>query len=1839
MSDPGFEEMFGDKDNFSSSPPTPADPYREEQKREAEQERVAYNKERSSQVLAFATSNPFSRMDGIGNFEAFERHVGKRREAAADIVDAVALGQIDGRILSGMDDQMVVNFKDVQRARAGKVARYETDATAFEENANVFELDLWWKRQSVERREFLQLAPDEFMVIASTPTGAEVMDVDSPWFKAVFPPKIIEELRVLSWDEQERLMGRYLGAFKRNMEQRELAFNPVGEDPNTYEKITRSMYDFGADLGKFSYHGALAVRDLVTSASGDQIEIDEFTGDPRMVEGVDAQHVGKAFEALGGAMQELVGPHGFIGTAHGAVPNPFGLKTAVSFLPLHMLQAADIAARGSMDALATAQVALSISGVDDEGNANFWVPSGIFEKSTWRDARGIVVGDEETEGITFFQAFALSLYTEDIQDPLEVAAAKQSTLYQWAPAIDIVLGFTRLDPLIGFGKLRAYTRARRYGITGDKLPNTSVGWAARADRPHVSKGLESMEGMTSDAIRNTWFKDVGNVGVHMANALSEAKTLAGRKLFARHFAGDESAWRQLRDAGETGAMELVAADILLAKERALRLETGGRVDTVLMEANSRSLTRALKLGYVEDVGILSKLPQAFIDDVNKIMSRDAMSLSSSKKLTEFPRPQRIRGQIVRTTSTNWYQNDWYTRPIRVFTDRLPQAVVPLDEAISIREFGRSFNGSRVPAGVRRELLARYSQEVTVSGRKALWIEGREVIRASIGRGKHRRVELLEDARVLGKERGGLAAERRFASNTDADRINNSEMILGDDGIWSTAPIMKSQLENYWYGRETAWIMKADSTLGRYRLRGQILLEAGADMTGAQFYARVMNSVEKLNRGYKTVLLLRPAWTLRVGMDEQARSWAKISNLVSGSLDNTGFWQVKRARRSTSMIRRRPQTYDITLPSGRRISIDPATSDQVLKARASSAGVGGMAHGTRASGTDPLGLRTLAKTREIGGQEIWKSVDLSKIDYADPKQLALATNRWERIANGQIRNDSLARQVLAGKTVDEILFWMDNDPTGIRYAAHADEIHYTRGPWVQRTVDEIEALIPIELRTTLLKRDLEFGELRSVLKDHELPNVHARVLSEALRGKVHDGVMPILEGAVEGSLAMLGSKASDWWQRHPTLNSLYYFEARRQMLLMERQIANADRLRTGALTLDTGEAVRLVVDELKTVDRQPIYSAALDDVAGGQYLDAENIHHAPFRPEQLDNARRLELEAKGYDAIYFADATGHSRDFYIPLKNAKLVDNTSDLERLSNTLSMDDVYRIERNAKEWALSEMKFTLYDLAESGQAAEILRLLIPFYNAWEEVITRWAGIAYTNPAIIGKAANIFRAPDALFRVVNEDGELVPWSEASSGGRIIIHIPDFIKNGIPGGALENMDDISFDKDGFSMLNNIIPLLGGPAQLLSVKLFLGDRPDIVERLSWLFPYGVDESWVKPFLPTWGREMYNFTQEDTQTHMAVVMAISQDMIIEHQKHAGDPDYVALTEQDTRDIMVTAKERGDDLFRLRAFTSLFAPAPTVYESTNKFYRDALRDARERYYEDPSALRDPETGEDRTPDIWFLDMYGEEYAILLESSSRSTHGMPASNEAFGKLEEFAPLLHKYPDLADLLLGGEGLIWSGSVYDWQFTHDERATRDFGEFVMSSELRLGWMEYNELQASWEAHRLMAPVYRVGRTTEENKAFAFQVQEIKDRHPIWADAYDAGGDRGFLDRQMRDFREIAYDPLMMGRVEWDGAREFIELLDLFDDQLLKIGAAHIGSTESHEFGLDEMWANELGDLLDDNPLFGGMFYRYFENQTPKAARAVERNRVSATEGPPATHEEVKAALAARQETE
>ena len=93
----------------------------------------------------------------------------------------------------------------------------------------------------------------------------------------------------------------------------------------------------------------------------------------------------------------------------------------------------------------------------------------------------------------------------------------------------------------------------------------------------------------------------------------------------------------------------------------------------------------------------------------------------------------------------------------------------------------------------------------------------------------------------------------------------------------------------------------------------------------------------------------------------------------------------------------------------------------------------------------------------------------------------------------------------------------------------------------------------------------------------------------------------------------------------------------------------------------------------------------------------------------------------------------------------LIDSAAPYAKADGTydLTPADIIRMEDEARKAAFKDTREVMYELAEHSEIAEMIGFMSPFFNAWQEVIGRWAGLAIENPAFAYKGVRLFTKDD----------------------------------------------------------------------------------------------------------------------------------------------------------------------------------------------------------------------------------------------------------------------------------------------------------------------------------------------------------------------------------------------------------------------------------------------------------------------------------------------------------------
>ena len=563
------------------------------------------------------------------------------------------------------------------------------------------------------------------------------------------------------------------------------------------------------------------------------------------------------------------------------------------------------------------------------------------------------------------------------------------------------------------------------------------------------------------------------------------------------------------------------------------------------------------------------------------------------------------------------------------------------------------------------------------------------------------------------------------------------------------------------------------------------------------------------------------------------------------------------------------------------------------------------------------------------------------------------------------------------------------------------------------------------------------------------------------------------------------------------------------------------------------------------------------------------------------------------------------------------------------LSQRNINEIEQQARDAALLEVRELMYDLAENTRISEMVGNAMPFFNAWQEVIGRWAGLSVQNPTFVGNAIRIYKKPWeaetlGISEITTEDAEgnvtgtylaFRPFGPAfdEDGNETTIFeamSPKMRNLLIPKPLRDQNATVRFSKDG---LNTVVqaPVPGfGPLITIPVREAILKDPSLEETFGFMFPFGHPEGgfFERAFignLPTWGKALVDYGSQ-SQSKQRLVQRMFQDIVVERAA-AGEPlDW--NNDLEVQAAIDLANDRAKDFFIFRAAAGLFSPSSTTLLSP---YEPLVQEARKLQREHGTLI-----GNDM-----FLDKYGEDFFALTARMTKLNDGVAASIDAEENYMRHQDLVQAHPEVGAWITGGVGatdeqMVFSQAVYRRQQnmelapgsdqTRRERKTPL--EAIGDTQADLGWRAYTELRdfvRSKQDEAIAAGMSGSLNSSHMAPVRLFQEQkkaELALKYPQWAEQ-----ERDFTRSARRTkavvegFAAGLQDPQIMQRPSSVHLIEYFELRMFVQRQLQARDAAggsdSIGARSNED--LQTFWEAKKEEL-GMRPQFSPIYDRFFE---------------------------------------
>ena len=406
-----------------------------------------------------------------------------------------------------------------------------------------------------------------------------------------------------------------------------------------------------------------------------------------------------------------------------------------------------------------------------------------------------------------------------------------------------------------------------------------------------------------------------------------------------------------------------------------------------------------------------------------------------------------------------------------------------------------------------------------------------------------------------------------------------------------------------------------------------------------------------------------------------------------------------------------------------------------------------------------------------------------------------------------------------------------------------------------------------------------------------------------------------------------------------------------------------------------------------------------------------------------------------------------------------------------------ILQLQRAAHGRARKTLFETLYRINNNTGLSNVLRFVIPFFNAQYNAVKVYGKLLIQDPSRIARATQIWNLPNRVAQIVDQDGDIVPPGAGPSTQQyIVINIPEGLEGrfGIPKGF-----DISIPKNSLNVFlqgeNPLFPSFGLPVTI-PVSAFANWRPESISDvekflnkyvgetaaksvMSSIMPFGrpAQDPW-KLLLPAVGQKAIalNAGLDDSTKARAVATAMK----------VLDFEWRSNGMQGKRPTFKDALELGEQTLGLRLAANATLPFTFSFRPEYQMIVDDWR----------RAINNPKIGPSKV-DEYIMTQYGPKGFFVTAPSARNRTGVFATADAVRNAKEFAGLIgkmdeNKTPGLAGFIANfgvtadkysdaaanyfRDKTLRPGGETKWT---ESRVTKDI---LKDREISLGWTAYQK---------------------------------------------------------------------------------------------------------------------------------------------------------------------------------
>jgi hypothetical protein len=533
------------------------------------------------------------------------------------------------------------------------------------------------------------------------------------------------------------------------------------------------------------------------------------------------------------------------------------------------------------------------------------------------------------------------------------------------------------------------------------------------------------------------------------------------------------------------------------------------------------------------------------------------------------------------------------------------------------------------------------------------------------------------------------------------------------------------------------------------------------------------------------------------------------------------------------------------------------------------------------------------------------------------------------------------------------------------------------------------------------------------------------------------------------------------------------------------------------------------------------------------------------------------------------------------------------------LTLDDINGIRRDAIEGTRREVNKTLFTIIRKSNAGEKMRYIMPFFNAWENSMRRWAGLVKENPAVAARAGQIVSSLRNQPNMVDGDGN--PTDKFSFENKLVVPMPETFIKALPKSMQEAIKStgtqVSIPIRSLDLIFQGELIAGfGPVVAIPASEIVKMRPELEDVFRPVLPFGPSENILKQVIPPAAQKLFSRAFQDEQWSRTFNTVYRYELI-----------RYKLGERDSEPTVDEVQKLTNSMYTIKMFSNLTLPFAAQYDSPLSWYTQQFRKLQQTHGGDADAL--------------FLQMYPDLAEATISSSFNAT-GAQASQAALSNIKKYGSLVSKVgqssPEMIGFLVNDpEGKYdFSEAVYSWQYGNSPvpgsnesfRERRNPADLKKDANTKMGWIEYRK-----NMDLLQHALFQQGFTSFNQKG-AEELQLVKQsmlaqlvgKNKDWAADYYSV-DRGKWIYRMQSINTMLTDPKW---VEDNADRPVVKSLATYVDvrkaiarELATRKANGLPSTLDAKANadLDGLWTQLVATLMQESLEFSDFYNRFLQN--------------------------------------